>query len=155
MISAGTRSSSSPPTCWKYVNCVISMPSHQTSQPRPHAPSVGCSQSSSTRRTSCVVEVDPERLERAEVEVEHVVGRRLEDHLVLEVVLEAERVLAVAAVGRADHRLDVGRLPRLRAEAAQERRRIQRARAELGVVRLHDHAAVVGPVALERAIISW
>ena len=30
-----------PPSCWKYVHCVISMPSHQTSQPRPQAPSVG------------------------------------------------------------------------------------------------------------------
>jgi hypothetical protein len=25
-------------TCWKYVNCVISMPSIQTSQPNPQAP---------------------------------------------------------------------------------------------------------------------
>ena len=46
-----------------------------------------------------LLEVDPERLERAEVPVEDVLGRRLEDHLVLEVVLEPERVLAVAAVG--------------------------------------------------------
>ena len=32
---------------------VISMPSSQTSQPRPHAPSTGDSQLSSTKRTSC------------------------------------------------------------------------------------------------------
>ena len=58
-----------------------------------------------------LAQVDAERLERAEVLVEDVLGRRLEDHLVLEVVLEAERVLAVAAVGRPDHGLDVGRAP--------------------------------------------
>ena len=60
-----------------------------------------------------LLEVDADRAERAEVEVEHVLRRRLEDHLVLEVLLEAERVLAVAAVGRADARLDVRGLPRI------------------------------------------
>src|SRR5437016_922292 len=29
-----------PATCWKYVNCVTSIPSAQTSQPRPQAPTV-------------------------------------------------------------------------------------------------------------------
>ena len=67
-------------------------------------------------------EVDADRGQRAEVEVEHVFRRRLEDHLVLEVVLEAKRVLAVAPVGRADARLDVRGLhgcgPRLRRNVA-------------------------------------
>jgi len=39
---------------WKYVYCVISCPSIQTSQPRPQAPSAGCSQLSSTKRISCL-----------------------------------------------------------------------------------------------------
>src|SRR5207237_10552132 len=77
--------------------------------------------------------------------------RRLEDDLVLVVVLEAERVLAVAAVARADHGLDVRRPPRLRAETAQEGGRIHRPGAELGVVRLHQDALALGPVGLERA----
>ena len=47
------------------------------------------------------LEVDPDRRERFEVEVEHVRRRRLEHHLVLEVVLEPVRVLAVAAVASA------------------------------------------------------
>src|SRR3990172_8314942 len=41
-----------PPACWKYVNCVISMPFSQTSHPIPHAPRVGDSQSSSTNLMS-------------------------------------------------------------------------------------------------------
>jgi len=57
----------------------------------------------------------------------------------------------VPAVVRADHRLDVRRLPPARAEAAQERRRVHRPRRELGVVRLHQDTAVVRPVALEGA----
>src|SRR4029453_10586228 len=81
VISAGTRSTSIPPSCWKYVNWVISIPSSQTSQPSPQGPE---------RRLPPVVleeprvvpgELDPERLERAPVLVEHIVGARLEDHL--------------------------------------------------------------------------
>ena len=52
MISTETGSSVKPPACWKYVNCVISRPLSQTSQPRPQAPSAGDSQLSSTKRTS-------------------------------------------------------------------------------------------------------
>ena len=50
--SAVTGMRSMPPACWKYVNCEISSPSSHTCQPSPHAPSVGDSQSSSTKRTS-------------------------------------------------------------------------------------------------------
>src|SRR5207248_6799262 len=67
------------------------------------------------------------------------------------VVLEAERVLAVAAVARPDDGLNVRRAPRLRPQAAQEGGRIHRAGAELGVVGLHEDAALVGPVRLEPA----
>src|SRR5207302_9663150 len=96
------------------------------------------------------LEVDSERGQGAEVLVEDVLGRGLEYDLVLEVVLEAERVLAVAPVGWADDRLDVGGAPGVRPEAAQERGRVGRARAELGVVRLHEDTAAFAPVALER-----
>ena len=94
-------------------------------------------------------QVDADRLEGAEVEVEHVLGRGLQDHLVLEVVLEPERVLAVPAVRRADRRLNVGGPPLRRSEATEERRRVEGSRPDLRVVRLHDDAAVVGPVALQ------
>ena len=95
-------------------------------------------------------EIDAEGGQRVEVEVEDVLRGRLEDHLILVVVLEAVGVLAVASVGRPDARLDVRGAPRLRSEAAEERGRIRRSGAELRVVRLEDHAALVGPVALQR-----
>src|SRR5439155_17750458 len=63
-------------------------------------------------------QVDPDRLERGEIEVEHLLRGRLQHHLILEVVLEAVWVLAVASVERTDDGLDVGGLPRLRTEAA-------------------------------------
>ena len=48
---------------------MTSMPSHQTSQPRPQAPTVGFSQSSSTKRMSCSVGSMPMASRRAQVEV--------------------------------------------------------------------------------------
>src|SRR5262249_53204406 len=79
-----------------------------------------------------------------------IVGRRLHDHLVLVVVLEAERILAIAAVGRTARRLDVSGLPWLGAERAEERVRVQRAGALLHVVRLDEEAAdLLRPVMVE------
>ncbi len=125
------------------------MPSHQHSQPSPHAPSVGLSQSSSTKRMSCTAESMPIACERAEVKLLQVRRRRLEDHLKLVVVLQPVGVLAVAAVLRPARRLHIGGLPRLRPERAQGRRRVKGARAHLHVVGLQDHAALVGPEALQ------
>ena len=53
MISTAVGDTLSEPHCWKYVNCVTSMPSSHTSQPSPQAPSTGLSQLSSTNRRSC------------------------------------------------------------------------------------------------------
>ena len=80
---------------------MISMPSSQTSQPRPQAPSAGEAQLSSTKRMSCARESMPSGLERLEVELLRVARVRLEDDLELGVRLEAVRVLAVAGVVRA------------------------------------------------------
>ena len=96
-------------------------------------------------------EVDAEGLERAQVHVLDVGRRRLDDHLVLVVVAEAVRVLAVAPVGGAHGRLDVGGAPGTGVEAAQERRGVEGAGADLGVVRLHDDAALPLPEGLQAA----
>ena len=94
--------------------------------------------------------VDAHRAERTEVQLDDVRRRRLDDDLVLVVVLQAERVVAIAAVGRPARRLHVGGAPRLGAQRAQEGRRVKRAGSHLHVVRLQDHAAAIGPVTLER-----
>ena len=96
-------------------------------------------------------EVDAEGLERAQVHVLDVGRRRLDDHLVLVVVAEAVGVLAVAAVGGAHGRLDVGGAPGTGVEAAQERGGVEGAGADLGVVRLHDDAALPLPEGLQAA----
>ena len=86
----------------------------------------------------------------AEVLVLDVRRGRLEDHLELLVLVEAVRVLAVAAVGGPARGLHVADLPRPRAEHAEEGLRVHRARPHLGVPRLVDEAAPLRPEALER-----
>src|SRR5262249_23726071 len=71
------------------------------------------------------------------------------DHLILIELLEAHGILAGAAVLGAARRLDVGAVPGLGSERAQEGRGIERAGADLARIGLRDDAAALGPVALE------
>ena len=84
-----------------------------------------------------------------EVEVLQVRRVRLQDHLVLVIMLQPVRVLAVAAVLRPARGLDIGGAPGLRPERAQRRGRMERARADLHVVGLQDDAALLGPEPLQ------
>src|SRR5262245_26559635 len=65
-------------------------------------------------------------------------------------MLHAVGVLAVAAVLRPARRLHIGGVPRLGPERAQRGRGMEGAGADLHVVGLQDHAAVVRPIALQR-----
>ena len=94
--------------------------------------------------------IDAERRERAEVAVDDVGGRGLHHDLELVVVLQPERVVAVAAVGRPPARLHVRGIPGFRADRAQEGRGVEGSRAHFHVVGLEQHAALLGPVALQR-----
>ena len=84
--------------------------------------------------------------EAAEIEVLDVGRRRLHDHLELVVVLQAVRVLAVAAILGPARRLDIGRVPRLGPERAQGSRGMEGAGADLDVIGLQDDAALLRPV---------
>ena len=64
-------------------------------------------------------------------------------------MLQAEGIIAIAAVRRATARLDVGGRPRLRTDGTQERRRMEGAGAHFHVVGLHDNTAAFGPVLLQ------
>jgi hypothetical protein len=94
--------------------------------------------------------VDADGLQRGEVRLLDVGGRRLDQDLVLVIMLESVRVLAVAAVGGPAGRLDVGRGPGLGPETAEERRGVERARAFFDVVRLPQEAALFRPEFFQR-----
>jgi hypothetical protein len=91
-------------------------------------------------------QIDAARLETLQVEILHVVGRGLENHLELVVLEEPVRVLPKPPVGGPPRRLDVRDVPGLRAEHAQECLRMHRAGAELDVQRLLDQTPLRGPV---------
>ena len=111
----------------------------------PQAPRAGDSQLSSSKRTSCCRGIDAAGLERVEVDLLDLVGRRLEDHLELVVLEEAIRILAEAAVVGPPRRLHVGDLPVFGSEDAEERLGMRRAGADLEVERLLDQAAARRP----------
>ena len=94
--------------------------------------------------------VDADRLERGQVLVLDVRRGRLQDHLELLVLVEAVRVLAVAAVGGTARGLHVADPPGPRPEHAEEGLGVHRARAHLGVPRLVDEAAPLRPEPLQR-----
>ena len=95
-------------------------------------------------------EVQPDRFERADIKIDDVLGRRLEDYLKLVVVLHAIRVLAIAPVLGAARGLNVRGAPWLGADGAKERRRVRRARAHFHVERLQQRALLAVPVLLQR-----
>ena len=64
-------------------------------------------------------------------------------------MLQAVRMFTVAAVRGASAGLYEGRIPRFRAECAQSRGGVKRARAHLHVVRLQDQAAAFAPIVVE------
>ena len=132
------------------MNCDTSMPSHQHSQPRPQAPSVGLSQSSSTKRMSCSAISMPIARERFEIELLQVLRRRLQDHLKLVIVLQPVRVLAIAPVLRPARGLHIGGVPGLRPERAQRGGGMEGAGADFHVIGLQDDAALLGPEILQR-----
>ena len=94
--------------------------------------------------------VEAQSAQASEVEIEEVGRRGFDHHLELVVVLQPERVVAVAAVGRAARGLHVGRAPGLGPDRAQEGRGVEGAGPDFHVIGLQDHAAALRPVALQR-----
>ena len=95
-------------------------------------------------------QVQAQRLERLQEELLHIRGRRLQDDLILVVVLQPIGVLAVASIRRARARLRVRDPPGLRTQRAEKRGRVGRSRADFRVVRLPEDAALVLPETVQR-----
>ena len=93
--------------------------------------------------------VDTDCAQRPEVQLLDIEGRRFYGYLVLVVVLQAKRVVAVTTVCRPPAGLYVGRRPGLGTDRAQKSCRVKRPCAHFHVVRLQDDAASFCPVLLE------
>ena len=96
-----------------------------------------------------VVGVQADGGQRTQVELLGVDRRRLDKHLELIVVLHAVGVLAVAAVGRTAAGLRIAGAPLGGTERAQRGRGMEGTGTDLGVIGLHNDAALLAPVLLE------
>ena len=96
-----------------------------------------------------LLDINADSTQAVQVQILHVVGRRLEQHLELVVMLKAIGVLAVAAVGGTTRGLHISRAPRGRTKRTKRCRGMERARTHLVVVGLKHDASVIGPIALK------
>ena len=96
-----------------------------------------------------VVGVQANGGKRPQVELLGVDRRGLNEHLELIVVLHAVGVLAVAAVGGTAARLRIAGAPLGGTERAQRGRGMEGTGTDLGVIGLHNDAALLAPVLLE------
>ncbi len=95
-------------------------------------------------------EIDSHRFEALDVELLDVERRRLQDDLELVVLVEPERVVAVAPVRRPARRLDVGDPPGLRPQHPQEGVRVHRPGTDFEIVGLLQDTALPRPVVRKR-----
>jgi len=84
-----------------------------------------------------------------EIELDGVPRIGLEDDLELGVLMEAVGVLAVTTVIGANGRFDIGNIPGLGTEDAEEGGRVPGAGTDLGIIGLGDEAAMSCPEILE------
>ena len=96
-----------------------------------------------------VVGIQTDSGKRPQVELLGVNRRRLDEHLELIVVLHAVGVLAVAAVGGTAAGLRIAGAPLGGTERAQRGRGMEGTGTDLGVIGLHNDAALLAPVLLE------
>ena len=96
-----------------------------------------------------VVGVQANGGKRPQVKLLGVDRRGLDEHLELIVVLHAVGVLAVAAVGGTAAGLRIAGAPLGRTERAQRGRGMEGTGTDLGVIGLHNDAALLAPVLLE------
>ena len=93
--------------------------------------------------------VNSDLLEALQVKLDHVLGRGLEDHLQLHVLVQAIGILAVAPVRRAPAGLDVCHAVRSPAQNPEKRFRAHCPRTDLAIERLLDDATLACPVRLQ------
>ena len=87
--------------------------------------------------------IDAKTLQRGQVQLLNVVRRRLHDDLELMMLVQAVRIVAVAAVSRAAGRLHICHIPRLRPQYTQKSKRIHGTGALFYIIRLAEDAALL------------
>jgi hypothetical protein len=92
-----------------------------------------------------VKRIDAEGLQTVEIDLLDIKRRRLEDDLILIIVLEPIGVLSITAIRGPARRFDIGNFPRLRAQDPEEGGGIERPCPNFQIVRLLDDASLICP----------
>ena len=89
-------------------------------------------------------QVNADRGQRFQVKFLHILRRRLQDHLQLQVLEQPVGILAIASVRRTPRGLHISDLIRIRPEHTQKRLGSHRSRAHFDVIRLLNHSPTLG-----------
>ena len=93
--------------------------------------------------------IDANGFQAFQVKLLRALGRRLDQHLELVIMLHTIRVFAIATVGRTAARLHVSSAPYIGPQCTKRCCRMERACAHLVIVRLQHYAALLGPETLQ------
>ena len=93
--------------------------------------------------------IDPQCTQRAQIKVDDVRRSRLQNHLILMVLLQTIGIFAVTAVLRTTRGLNISSAPGFGTKSPQERRGVGGAGADFQVDRLQQRAALPIPVFLQ------
>jgi hypothetical protein len=83
--------------------------------------------------------------ETLEIQILRIRGSRFQHHLILEVMLEAIRIIPVSAIGRSPAGLNIRRTPGFRSYCAQKCRRIEGPGPFFRIIRLSQDTVVGFP----------
>ena len=89
--------------------------------------------------------------ERCEIGFLNAIGRRLDQHLILEVMLRPIGVIAITTIGGAPARFWIGHRPGLRSNRPKHRMRAHGSSTLFRVVGLQQHTTLLSPKAIQRA----
>src|SRR5439155_6739654 len=96
-----------------------------------------------------LAQIDPDRLQAFQIQIDHVIRRGLEDYLQLLVLVQPVGIFAVTAIGGPAAGLYIGHAVRIRPKHAQESLRRHGAGADLAIVGLLNHAILRGPITFQ------
>src|SRR5258708_22408295 len=96
-----------------------------------------------------LAQINADRAERLEVKLLHILRRRLQDHLQLQVLEQAVGILPITPISRTPRRLNISNLIRIRPKHAKECLRSHGPGAHFNVIRLLNNRPALSVKGLE------
>src|ERR1700722_369116 len=97
-----------------------------------------------------IFRMQAERLQTLQINILHIVRRRFQNDLILEVVLHAIWIFTIAPISWSSAGIGRGHFPGLRTKHSQERARTHGGSAFLNIESLHDGTTATAPKRIQR-----